>query len=615
MDEKIIESKKTLEKRSLELDKVSSKIALLRLAVFLAAMIILYLGFKGHNLGLIILAVLLIAGFVLLVRYHGSIDEEVLDLKTKSGVINRYIQRRSGEWKSFKEDGSEFLSAEDHLSRDLDLLGKGSLFQFISIAHTPGGKKRLADTISVKEYRFDDIADRYESINELASRADFLIDFESLSERILEKKEKDEKRISLFESDEENNELPQELASADKKSTKKQGDSFPGWMYLAMLFVPAFNIITIILVLMGKFGAGKVLIAYIAGLILTWGPIAIHNAIIAPLREYGSGAGDYYKILKLIADNSFDSKLLNSIHDRTVSKDGLLEAIKSLGTINACDNIAFNPLVHMVLSGFFGWDYFISFAVYRWTKKNGDVFEECIDIVSGIEELGSLAVLSLVRDTVKPEIIQENTLDIKSVYHPLLNMNTVVSNDADIRDRLTIITGSNMSGKTTYMRTIAINMVLAYVGAGVCAKNFNVPRMRLFTSMRIMDDVSGGISTFYAEILRIKEMAEYAKHSTEEGSVPALCLIDEIFKGTNSADRIVGATEALKKLSSGNAIVMVTTHDFELCELTTSDGTPAANYHFEEYYENGELKFDYTLKQGRCTTRNAMALLEMAGLV
>ena len=107
-------------------------------------------------------------------------------------------------------------------------------------------------------------------------------------------------------------------------------------------------------------------------------------------------------------------------------------------------------------------------------------------------------------------------------------------------------------------------------------------------------------------------MAEYV---TGGNDVPALCLIDEIFKGTNSADRIVGAEQALKKLSAGNAMVIVSTHDFELCDLTTEDGSAADNYHFEEYYENDQLRFDYKIKDGRCTTRNAMAILKMAGLV
>ena len=201
---------------------------------------------------------------------------------------------------------------------------------------------------------------------------------------------------------------------------------------------------------------------------------------------------------------------------------------------------------------------------------------------------------------------------MKNVYHPLIDPETVIANDADISGRLTIITGSNMSGKTTFMRTVAINMVLSYIGAGVCADKFSVPYMKIFTSMRVMDDVAGGISTFYAEILRIKAMAEYV---AGKSSVPAICLIDEIFKGTNSADRIVGAEEALKKLSEGNAMVIVTTHDFELCDLKKQNGEPADNYHFEEHYENGELKFDYKIRDGRCKTRNAMAILKMAGLM
>ena len=125
-------------------------------------------------------------------------------------------------------------------------------------------------------------------------------------------------------------------------------------------------------------------------------------------------------------------------------------------------------------------------------------------------------------------------------------------------------------------------------------------------------DVTNGISTFYAEILRIKDMSQYIK---KMGNVPALCLIDEIFKGTNSADRIYGAAEAIKNLSSGNAMVIVSTHDFELCELKKKNGDCVSNYHFEEYYEDNELKFDYKIKEGRCTTRNAKALLSMAGLL
>ena len=149
---------------------------------------------------------------------------------------------------------------------------------------------------------------------------------------------------------------------------------------------------------------------------------------------------------------------------------------------------------------------------------------------------------------------------------------------------------------------------LTYIGAPICGKKLSCNYMRIFTSMRITDDVAHGISTFYAEILRIKTMAEYRKENK-----PMLCLIDEIFKGTNSADRIVGAKEVLKGLSGDNCMTLVSTHDFELCTISDRDGRAAVNYHFEEYYDNDELRFDYKIKGGRCTTTNAKAILKMAG--
>ncbi len=132
--------------------------------------------------------------------------------------------------------------------------------------------------------------------------------------------------------------------------------------------------------------------------------------------------------------------------------------------------------------------------------------------------------------------------------------------------------------------------------------------MKIFTSMRVTDDVAHGISTFYAEILRIKTMSEYKQENK-----PMLCLIDEIFKGTNSADRIVGAKGVITGLSAPNTMVIVSTHDFELCSLTNEDGSQVTNHHFEEYYEDDQLKFDYKIKDGRCTTTNARAILKMAG--
>lgn len=608
LEEEIMKKKVGIEKKEAVLDKSFSKIASFRLLVFLAAVIFIFAGNSEKNILLLSLGLASFVIFIFLVKKHADTQEKLLGLKAETKVLNKYLMRFSGQWRGFSDSGEEFLKANSNLSRDLDLVGKNSLYQMLSIAHTNDGRKKLADTLSLISDHRNDIDRRYDAIQELSEKKDFLIEFEASSERILARREKElEKRLVTDEDAESNKEKEQKSNEDDKVVSH-----FPVWMYPLMVLVPVMNIACIIYILSVGKNPAYILATFIIGLIITWGPKMILDRIISPVYLYGSAANDYYKMLSLVAEENFESDLLKEIHEKTTSRDGLLQAIKALGRIGAFNNISFNTLAHMILAGFLGWDYYIALAAARWSKKNEGVFEDCIGIVSDIEELGSLAVLSIVRNTCRAVVTDGYSLNMKNVYHPLIDPETVIANDADISGRLTIITGSNMSGKTTFMRTVAINMVLSYIGAGVCADKFSVPYMKIFTSMRVMDDVAGGISTFYAEILRIKAMAEYV---AGKSSVPAICLIDEIFKGTNSADRIVGAEEALKKLSEGNAMVIVTTHDFELCDLKKQNGEPADNYHFEEHYENGELKFDYKIRDGRCKTRNAMAILKMAGLM
>lgn len=167
-----------------------------------------------------------------------------------------------------------------------------------------------------------------------------------------------------------------------------------------------------------------------------------------------------------------------------------------------------------------------------------------------------------------------------------------------------------MSGKTTFLRSMGVALSLTYAGGVVPADSFTASCMHYLTSMRVEDRVDLGISTFYAEILRIKEMVQYSKAHR-----PMLVLIDEIFKGTNSADRILGAQETIKRLSEPWANVIVSTHDFELCRLEAAPGRTVVNYHFEEHYRNDQILFDYRLKEGRSQTTNAKFLLRMAGII
>lgn len=584
MENTINELKNKANERLTELKKKSSLISVLRLISFVGGIPFLIAGISDKKGMYIFAGTYLLITFFFLIYVHACFNKMISHDETYINVLDRYLNRLNGNWMQETDDGGEFLTQEDVLSRDIDLLGKNSLYQYISIAHTPKGRRRLADTLSLKTDNLSVRSERYKAVKELSLADEFRYEFETRTM----------KNSKLLEA-------PEVVE-----------EKFPGWMYPLMLIVPVINIVSLILVFGYGHNPGLVLATFVAGLAITWTPKGKLDVLSAPVYVYGKTAGDFYEILNEINKSEFQSGMLSELKNRVTGQKGILKAVKDMQRMGDFAAISFNPIIHMLLAGFIGWDFYLARRTVAWTAKNKDIFTNCEDIIAEFEELGSLAVLSAVRETTEPEIIEDMKLGFDEIYHPLINREKVVSNSGNLDGHITIITGSNMSGKTTFMRTIAVNAVLAYAGAGVCAKSFKLPIMKLFTSMRITDDVSSGISTFYAEILRIKRAADYVEAGSEP---PALCLIDEIFKGTNSADRIVGATEAVKKLSSGKCMVILTTHDFELCDIQETDGRPADNYHFEEYYENDEILFDYKMKSGRCTTRNAIALLKMAGIV
>jgi hypothetical protein len=584
MEKTINELKNKTNERLTELKKKSSLISVLRLISFVGGIPFLIAGISDKKGMYIFAGAYLLITFFFLIYVHACFNKMISHDETYINVLDRYLNRLNGNWMQETDDGGEFLTQEDVLSRDIDLLGKNSLYQYISIAHTPKGRRRLADTLSLKTDNLSVRAERYKAVKELSLADDFRYEFETRTM----------KNSKLLEA-------PEVVE-----------EKFPVWMYPLMLIVPLINIISLIMVFGYGYNPGLILATFVAGLAITWIPKGKLDVLSAPVYVYGKTAGDFYEILNEINKSEFQSGILSELKNRVTGQKGILKAVKDMQRMGDFAAISFNPIIHMLLAGFIGWDFYLARRTVAWTAKNKDIFTNCEDIIAEFEELGSLAVLSAVRETTEPEIIEDMKLGFDEIYHPLINREKVVSNSGNLDGHITIITGSNMSGKTTFMRTIAVNAVLAYAGAGVCAKSFKLPIMQLFTSMRITDDVSSGISTFYAEILRIKRAADYVEAGSEP---PALCLIDEIFKGTNSADRIVGATEAVKKLSSGKCMVILTTHDFELCDISAADGRPADNYHFEEYYENDEILFDYKMKSGRCTTRNAIALLKMAGIV
>ena len=595
------EEKLRIEKKKKELEKKFNRIAWVRLAVFLAAVILLYLGLTKRPMQELYLAggIIGVVGFLILIRLHDGIEKKQRLLEARAMAVAAYPERLGTGWRNFSDDGSRYLQKEDTVSRDLDLLGPGSLYQMISICQSSYGKWLFSDILKDPYQLIEKRKERQEAIRELADNPEFLLDYETVVRQAFV----DERKHPTRDDD----------AKKPGKTYHPGKIHFTALMGLLMVLVPVMNIAVIVAILIGLIQPAWILVSFLAGYIITAGCKSKLEEETKGIFSSEMTSGRIYPIFKTIQDAVFHSEMLSEIRERVSGSNGMLVAQKKLSHLADLKNLDYNPIVGMLLTGFAGWDFFLAFLAARWDRMHGEAFAGSFDIIAEMEALGSLAVLSVVRPTVIPTLSEEKKgIRFRNLSHPLLDPESVVANDGTLESPLTVITGSNMSGKTTFLRTVALSLVLSYIGAGVVADEFDSEYRRIFTSMRVQDDVMGGISTFYAEILRIKEMAEYIG---KEEDVPAICLIDEIFKGTNSADRIVGAREAILRLSDKGGMVIVTTHDFELCSLTQANGKPAENHHFEEHYEDDKLKFDYTMKDGPCTTRNARALLRMAGLM
>ena len=575
------------------LEKKFSHISTLRVFSFLLGLALLLIGIFDDRLIAGIFGALFLAAFLFFVRMHGEVVKKQEEIKSRLKTVGRYNDRFSEEWRNFSDTGKEFLEDDDTVSRDIDLLGKDSLFQLINVCHTEKGRRLFVENLKLNNFDLSKLKKKNDAVAELTDKKEFAIAFESAGIRLSENKHKQD--IDKF------------LDYCDDDKT----GILPAWVEVSKFILPLIEISLIVLSVIGVFNYGIPLAGFIAMLALAGFTSGITENTIVPFYSMGPAIEEYEDMLLLLENEKFESELIRELKEHISGECGAVNAFKALKKISQAYNISYNPFLHIIFTGLFLWDYHIAHYTARWKKRYGENLVKTFDVIAETENLLSLSVLGCIRETGWARIYEDNKkagLEADEMFHPLINPEKVVENSIKLSGGATIITGSNMSGKTTFLRTAAVNLVLAYMGAPVCAKKFEANYMKIFTSMRVMDDVANGISTFYAEILRIKAMAKY-----KEKDVPMICLIDEIFKGTNSADRIVGAREAITRLAGEKCITLVSTHDFELCDLEDKDKNRADNYHFEEYYDNDELKFDYKIRSGKCTTTNALAILRLAG--
>lgn len=563
-----------------------------RLLSALAVLVGLVFGIRNDFLPGYVLAAAGIICFCYLVFRFNQQQIAIELAQNRLQVLKRYEARSKGDWYDFTDDGASYVRKDDFLSSDLDLFGPRSLYQYISVAHTIGGRDALMRLLTRPNLNL--IGERQASVLELLRDDELAVDFEALGLSKDRRREDDERKAE---------------EKLRRYATGKGNSSVPQLKLLAV-GMPVVTLLLAVTSFLGVTSWMMVLYCFflqiIASVLLSGTLQTEKESVMVLARRLGRAE----ERINVILAPDFQSAYLREMQKQLANAG---EGIRALNRIVNTWQLRENFVLYLPLVGLLAWDFNCCLALDGWRKKYGASFTLWMDWLGEVEALYSLGTLSRVRpdETTVPEIVPgDPLLEMDDGKHPLLDPRTVVGNDYTQGGDTVIITGSNMSGKSTFMRTLALNAVLAYAGGTVMAKRFRISPMHIFTSMRVSDDVSEGISSFYGEILRIKQMVTWS-----EQKKPMLVLVDEIFKGTNSADRIIGAQAAIRKLSHPWMMTLVTTHDFELCALADSPEVQGKNYHFEEHYEGDAIAFDYKIRPGRCKTTNAQHLMRIAGLL
>ena len=579
------------QKEQQQLEAQNRKFMTGRLVLFLALLLAAAASWDYRSIPLYVLSFLLLGSFIFLLRRHSQLRGQQTRLRNHTAVLQEYLARCTGQWHNFQDTGERYFSETVPQSLDLNLFGPDSLYQYLCTARTKAGCDLLAAVLSpLPSAANGEIRQRQQSVRELMKRPELMLDLLSVSRQLPAGHDTAPLLLAL----------------------QTETAAYPRQLCRLTRLLPVLSCLSAALCLPGLLPISLPLTLFTLQFMLFLLGFARSSAILTPLLQLHQELACYARLTALLSRTSFASDKLQQ-GCRTLQDLHIAELLQELSRISEYADVRRNIFFAFLANTFLLLDFRYAGRFLGWRSQAALQLPKGLAVWSEIEMLMSLAVLGQTRETVTfPTLLQGEhpRLEAGELSHPLLPETQAVPNTMSCTAGTCIITGSNMSGKTTWLRTLAISTVLAWAGAPVCAESLQLTRLSVFTSIRVTDDITRGLSTFYAELLRIKHMIDFGKKKT-----PMLICIDEIFKGTNAADRILGAQETLRHLTNEWSITLVSTHDFELCDLEVPGSIPICNYHFEEHYEEDKLLFDYKLKPGRCQTTNARYLLRMAGIL
>lgn len=537
-----------------------------------------------------------IAAFVILAIVHERVIRARKRLERSAAFYERGIARIDGTWQGGGDAGEEFADDHHPYANDFDLFGRASLFELISLAVTRAGRVRLATWLKEPSLRPDEIRARQAAVRELRENVDLREDVAIGAAEVV--REVEGAKLDIWAS-----QPPIVISAIDR---------------VAAIVLPAIGVVVLAFTLpalyarfLGEPASFPLWPLIVISILIGLASRRLHpriEPIVTGVERAEPALALLAGILARLERESFRGELLSALATRIRGAHIEIERLrKRVALLDARRNQFFAPIAALLM-----WTANVSFAIERWRAEHGRYILDWIEAVGDFEALSSLASFAFEHPAfAMPEIASTTPVfEARDLGHPLIPEDRRIPNDLRLDDalRLLIVSGSNMSGKSTMLRSTGIAAVLAMTGAPVCATSLTISPMLVGASIRIHDSLQENASRFYAEILRIRQVLKMSHRG------PLLFLLDEMLAGTNSHDRRIGAGAIVRSLADRGAIGLVSTHDLALADIANEFAPRAANVHFEDHIENGRVVFDYRMRAGVVTKSNALELMRSVGI-
>ncbi|MGX1025023.1 MutS-related protein [Psychroflexus sp. MBR-150] len=562
-------------------------ISLVRIAVFVIIAIGIY--FLWSSINIVVLLVLVFAGlFIFLIKKQLKLKNELKKIRLLVTINKNEILALKGDISHFK-NGSAYKDSTHAFADDIDLFGEHSFFQFINRTALIQGEIKLAKYL--KSNSISNISNKQKAVQELSNLIKFRQNFtaEALA---LDKQDRSEEIL---------------------KTLSTHRNFIPKYFNILSILFSLISISVLSLFIFDFINFKQVLLWFFIGLGLTGIYLKKINVLSLTTAKAQNLFRQYQKLIQAIEAQSFKSQNLN--FKQSLLKSDQRQAsqfMKSFSQhIDALEQRQ-NMMLGVVLNAFFLWDIRQCLKIERWLDQHKNELKAWFDVIAYFDAQNSLANLAYNQtEFVFPKINLSDSyiIECESATHPLIPDKQAVRNSFAIQDNeFLIITGANMAGKSTFLRTVSLMIVMANIGLPVCAKSCLYRPIKLITSMRTSDSLTDDSSYFFSELTRLKTIVEHLKNDSY------FVILDEILKGTNSHDKAKGSKQFIKKLASTNSTGIVATHDLSLCSLSKKLEN-VKNYYFDAQIIDDELYFDYSLKEGVCQNMNASFLLKKMGIV